>query len=123
MATSVNQAHGNESPAAGGNPQTPRPARGSWQGIDPPAAHSAGLLIIARGTCREARACSKYRVVPRHDASALKIPSFVEISPAFEEVRQASACVWPCHNFSPTLYRVGVLVGLFLFSGLACAYM
>jgi len=43
-----------------GETPRPRPARGSWQGIDPPAAHSAGLLIIARGTCREARACSKY---------------------------------------------------------------
>jgi hypothetical protein len=37
------------------------------QVLDPPAAHAADLLIIARGTCCEARACSKYRVVPRHD--------------------------------------------------------
>ena len=49
-------------PAAGGKPQTPKQGlAGSWQAIDPPAAHSAGLLIITRGTCCEARACSKPR--------------------------------------------------------------
>jgi hypothetical protein len=37
--------------------------------LDPPVVHSAGLLIIARGTCCEARACSKYCMVPRHDDS------------------------------------------------------
>ena len=32
------------------------------------AAHSDGLLIIARGTFCEARVCSKYRMVPMHEA-------------------------------------------------------
>jgi hypothetical protein len=30
------------------------------------------------------------------------------------------SCVWPCHNFPPTLYRVVVLVVLFPFTGMAC---
>ncbi len=30
------------------------------------------------------------------------------------------SCVWPCHNFPPTLYRVLVLVVLFPFTGMAC---
>jgi hypothetical protein len=85
--------------AAGGNPQTPTPARGSWQGIDQPGAHSAGLLIIARGTCREARACIKYRVIPRHDARGLKIPRFVEISSA--EFRSGNVMVLQMHAWFP----------------------
>jgi hypothetical protein len=59
-------------PAAGpgGTPQTPmnRDLQAAGRLLPVPAAHSAGLLIIARGTCCEARACSKYRVVPRHEA-------------------------------------------------------
>jgi hypothetical protein len=52
-----------EPPAAGGTPQTPinRDSQAAGRLLPVPAAHSAGLFIIARGTCCEARACSKPR--------------------------------------------------------------
>jgi hypothetical protein len=59
--------HNKRGTAAEGTPRPPnRDLQAAGRLLPVPAAHSAGLLNIARGTCCEARACS--RVVPRHEA-------------------------------------------------------
>ena len=76
---------------------------------DRKAAAAGALKAAASGVLLGCKAPVGWRVLGR--CALLSGSSLCVLRPS---------CVWPCHNFPPTLYRVVVLVVLFPFTGTAC---